>query len=203
VESGQVIDYLAEPGRIIGSEGLTIWGGVLGATLGIWIYSRFARFRYGYLLDTIAPAIILAQAIGRVGCLINGCCYGAETDVSWAIVYLNTAAHCPVGTPVHPTQFYEIIYNLAVFGMLLGLRNRIRPDGSLFMIYLGMYGLWRIAIGFWRVGTPFVFGMQQAQIIGILVLLVVVPWLIVKMRWGRPEAVELPAAKVNGEIEPD
>ena len=61
--------YSQNPGQIVGFEGLTIYGAVLGATLAIWIYSKVSRFPFGYLADVTAPATILAQAIGRVGCL--------------------------------------------------------------------------------------------------------------------------------------
>jgi len=59
--------YFHNPGQIIGGSGLTIWGAVLGAALGIWIYSRFSKISFAHLADVIAPGIILAQAIGRVG----------------------------------------------------------------------------------------------------------------------------------------
>jgi phosphatidylglycerol:prolipoprotein diacylglycerol transferase len=59
--------YSHNPGQIIGGAGLTIWGAVLGAALGIWIYSRFSNISFGHLADMLAPGIILAQAIGRVG----------------------------------------------------------------------------------------------------------------------------------------
>ena len=59
--------------------------------------------------------------------------------------------------PVHPTQIYEIVYNLIVFAILLRLRRRFRPDGSIFLIYLTLYSLWRFGIDFIREGTPFLF----------------------------------------------
>jgi phosphatidylglycerol:prolipoprotein diacylglycerol transferase len=59
--------YIKNPGQIIGGSGLSIWGAVLGAALGVWIYSRFSKISFGHLADVIAPGIILAQAIGRVG----------------------------------------------------------------------------------------------------------------------------------------
>jgi phosphatidylglycerol:prolipoprotein diacylglycerol transferase len=59
--------YWQNPGKIIGGSGLTIWGAVLGAALGIWIYSRITRRSFSYLADVITPGIILAQAVGRVG----------------------------------------------------------------------------------------------------------------------------------------
>jgi len=70
--------YSRNPGEIIGGEGLTIWGAILGGTIGIWITSRFTKFKFGYFADVLAPGLILAQIIGRIGCTINGCCYGDE-----------------------------------------------------------------------------------------------------------------------------
>jgi phosphatidylglycerol:prolipoprotein diacylglycerol transferase len=59
--------YWANPSKIIGGDGLTIWGAVLGAALGIWIYSRISKHSFAHIADVMAPGIILAQAIGRVG----------------------------------------------------------------------------------------------------------------------------------------
>ncbi len=184
-----VIDYwdyfVAHPSQIIGGEGLTIYGAVLGAALGVWIYSRVTKKNFGYLADVLAPGIILAQAIGRVGCTLNGCCYGSETGIFCAVVYENPASHGPLGIPVHPTQIYEIIYNLIVFGILVALRRRFRPDGSLFLIYLTLYAAWRLGIDFIRDGTNFLFGLHEAQIISIVVLLVTVPLLAWRTRWVK------------------
>jgi phosphatidylglycerol:prolipoprotein diacylglycerol transferase len=176
--------YVANPGQIVGGEGLSIWGAVLGAALGIWIYSHFSkRFSFGHMADVLAPGIILAQAIGRVGCTLNGCCYGIPTDLPWAIVYTNQNTNGRIGVPVHPTQIYEIIYNLIVFGLLLMLRKRLKPDGSLFLVYLALYSVWRLGIDFIRDGTPFLFGLHQAQVVSIIVLIIVLPMLVLKTRW--------------------
>jgi phosphatidylglycerol:prolipoprotein diacylglycerol transferase len=180
--------YMANPGKIIGGEGLTIWGAVLGAAIGIWIFSLISKkFSFGHLADVVAPGIILAQAIGRVGCTLNGCCYGKPTSLPWAIVYTNPNSHGPIGIPVHPTQIYEIIFNLIVFGILLTLRKRFRPDGSLFLIYLTLYSVWRLGIDFIRDGTPFLFGLHQAQVISIFVLVITVPLLALKTRRVKKE----------------
>lgn len=177
--------YSQHPGEIIGGSGLTIWGAVLGVALGVWIYSRIRKIQFGYVADMVAPGIILAQAIGRVGCTINGCCYGVETDIFCAVVYTNPGTFAPLGVAVHPTQIYEIVYNLMVFGTLLKLRGKLTPDGSLFLIYLSLYSVWRIGIGFLREGTPLIFGLQEAQVIGILVLAVSIPWLALKTRLAK------------------
>jgi len=174
--------YIQNPGLIFGFEGLTIWGAVLGATLGIWIYSKFSNFRFGYFADLVAPGVILAQAVGRVGCTLNGCCYGTETSLPWGIVYTHPESYAPLGVAVHPTQIYEIMYLLIIFGVILRFRGRFKPDGSLFLIYLSLYSLWRIGIDFLREGTPLLFGLHQAQIIGIIVLAIAVPMLILRTR---------------------
>ena len=101
--------FSRNPGQIIGGEGLTIYGAVIGAAIGIWIYSRIRKISFGYLADVLAPGIILAQAVGRVGCTLNGCCYGEPTDFFCAIVYTDPGSHGPIGIAVHPTQIYEII----------------------------------------------------------------------------------------------
>jgi phosphatidylglycerol:prolipoprotein diacylglycerol transferase len=181
--------YLQNPGLIFGFEGLTIYGAVLGATLGIWIYSKFSNFRFGYFADLVAPGVILAQAVGRVGCILNGCCYGKETSLPWGIVYTRPESYAPLGVAVHPTQIYEIIYLLIIFAVLLNLRRRFQPDGSLFLIYLSLYSLWRIGIDFLREGTSFLLGLHQAQVIGIIVLAIAIPLLALRTRWVRAETI--------------
>jgi phosphatidylglycerol:prolipoprotein diacylglycerol transferase len=183
--------YSQHPGQIIGGSGLTIYGAVLGTALGIWIYSRFSKVSFGYFADVLAPGIILAQAIGRVGCTLNGCCYGVETDFFCAIVYTNPESLGPIGVPVHPTQIYEIVYNLIVFAVLLKLKGRFQPDGSLFLIYLTFYALWRLGIDFIREGTPFLFGLHEAQVISIIVLIITITLMALRTRWvGKGEGAE-------------
>jgi phosphatidylglycerol:prolipoprotein diacylglycerol transferase len=161
--------YFSQPSRIIGGAGLTIYGAILGAALGVWVYSRITKINYSYLVDVITPGIILAQVLGRVGCLFNGCCYGKEISGSpLNIVYNNSESFGPLGQPVQPTQFYEILFLLGLFAVIMIFRSRFKPSGVQFMFYLGMYSLWRICIGFLRVGTPFVFGLEQAQVIGVI-----------------------------------
>ncbi|UCC17741.1 MAG: prolipoprotein diacylglyceryl transferase [Dehalococcoidales bacterium] len=187
--------YSQNPGEIVSGMGLTIWGAILGGVLGIWITSRFTKFKFGYFADVLAPGLILAQIIGRIGCTINGCCYGEESELPWAIIYTHPETFGPTSIAVHPTTVYEIIFLAISFGIIMFLRGRLKPEGSLFFTYLGMYSGWRIAIGFMRDGTDFLFGLHQAQIIGIIVLLIIIPIMIAKTRWGKPE-VELPEKDV-------
>ncbi len=176
--------YIQNPGEIIGAGGLTAYGAVLGASLGIWVYCKIARVKIGYLFDLLAPAVIVAQAvIGRIGCVLNGCCFGDSCSLPWAITYTDPASLGFGVGAVHPTQVYEIIFGLIVFVVLVKLMGRFKPAGSLYLIYLGLYSAWRIGIDFVRPGTSFLFGLHQAQVIGIIVLLIVVPILVYRTRW--------------------
>jgi phosphatidylglycerol:prolipoprotein diacylglycerol transferase len=201
-------EYFSQhPLEVFGGEGLTIYGAILGAALGMWIYSRFARFKFGYLADLITPGLIIAQMIGRVGCTVNGCCYGDVCDLPWAVVYTNPDSFGPLGIPVHPTQVYEILYLAIIFVVILLLKDKLKPTGSLFMVYLSFYAAWRIGVDFIREGTPFLFGLHEAQVIGILTLVVTIPLIALKTRWVKPEdrgkgAAEAESGPAEGGEEP-
>ena len=182
-----IVDYTQHPEQILSGGGLTIYGAVLGAALGIWVFSKFSHFQFGYMADLVAPGVILAQAIGRVGCTINGCCYGMPTSLPWGVIYTHPDSYAPHNIPLHPTQVYEIIFCLIVFAVLLILKGRLKPSGSIFLVYLSLYSLWRFGIDFLRDGTPFLFGLHQAQVTAIIVLVIAVPILIFKTRWVRAE----------------
>jgi len=179
--------YWANPSKIIGGEGLTIWGAVLGAALGIWLYSRFSKHSFAHIADVMAPGIVLAQAVGRVGCTILGDDYGFPTTLPWGFVYTspNSPAYINGLTPTHPVVVYEILYLLVTFGILMWLWKKLQPDGSLFVVYLALYSVWRIGSDFLREGSNFLFfGLHQAQVIGIIVLIACVIILIVRhTRW--------------------
>ena len=180
--------YSQHPGQIIGGAGLSIYGAILGATLGIWIYSRFSKLQFGYIADLIVPGIILAQFVGRIGCTINGCCYGTVTYLPWAIVYTNPDSLAPLGVPTHPATVYEMMYLLGIFGVALALKGRLKTDGSLFLVYLVLYSGWRLGIDFLRNGTTFLFGLHQAQVIAIIVLAIAIPLLVLRTRRTTVEA---------------
>jgi len=180
--------YSQHPGLIIGGSGLTIWGAVLGAALGLWIYSRIRKISFGYFADMLAPGIILAQAVGRVGCTILGDDTGLPTSLPWGIIYTspNSPTNQAVGLmPTHPVVAYEIIFNLIVFGILLLLRKKLQPEGSLFLVYLAFYAAWRLGGDFLREGTPFLFGLHQAQFISVVILIISIVLLAWRARWVK------------------
>ncbi len=179
--------YIQNPTAVFSGGGFAIYGGVLGATLGIWIYLKLSRRKrkeqhFGFFIDLVAPGIILAQAIGRIGCTINGCCYGkaAPDWLPWSVVYTHPNTECAVpGIAVHPTQIYEIIFCLIGFAVLLKLRRGLQMmEGALFLVYLIMYSAWRFSIGYLRADMQFTFGLSQSQIISLVVLVIAIVLLV-------------------------
>jgi len=190
--------YSQNWGAIFSGSGLSVFGGIVGATLFFWIYSRKRNYPFWFIADLAAPGTILAQAIGRVACTVNGCCFGkaAPDWLPWTIRY-STDYPLPngyyvapelLGKALYPTQPYEIIFGMALFGILLKLRGRLKPDGSLFLLYLVAYTAWRVGIGFMREGTPYLFDLQAAQIISIVMLAIFLPALLIRMRRAKTAA---------------
>jgi len=100
--------------------GLAIHGAILGGLLVSILYSRIHKLSFWKFADTLAPSLILGQAIGRIGCLFNGDAHGYPTDMPWGMIY---APESPAGQmfpdqPLHPTQLYEMVFNLIIFGIL-------------------------------------------------------------------------------------
>lgn len=186
--------YLVNPGSIIGGAGEAIYGAVLGGALFAWIGSRVHRYPFGQLVDLAAPALLLGQAIGRIGCVINGCCYGLPTSLPWGLVYTHPDSYALLSVPGHPSVVYELMWDLVVFGILLRLRGRLTPSGSLFFVYLSLYSLGRFAVDFTRAGAGGLAGLHQAQVIALLVMAVVIPILVYRVRWIKPSATSNTAA---------
>ncbi|MCP4446618.1 MAG: prolipoprotein diacylglyceryl transferase [Myxococcales bacterium] len=121
--------------------GLTFYGGMLLAIPGGMLFAR--RRNIGALLaaDLLAPALMLALAVGRVGCFLNGCCYGAETAGSLGVLFPGHYLER------HPTQLYESLFALALFAVLRWLlRPLLSRDGQLFGAMLTSYGVFRLGI---------------------------------------------------------
>jgi phosphatidylglycerol:prolipoprotein diacylglycerol transferase len=104
--------------------------------------------------DLAAPGIALGQAIGRVGCLSAGCCYGKPTSMPWGVTFTNQYAYNNVGVPLHiplhPTQIYESIGAFCLFLLLMWRLHRKHIAGQILLEYLILYALLRFAIEFYR-----------------------------------------------------
>ena len=153
--------FLAHPLDIIKiwQGGLAFHGGILGGFLaGIW-FTRKRGIPFRKFADAGAPGIILAQAIGRAGCFLNGCCFGKETNVSWAVTFRNPESMAPLNVPLHPTQLYEIVGNLSIFLLLYRLRMKKMADGYVFLLYAIMYSVLRSGIESFRADSMYLWNM--------------------------------------------
>lgn len=178
--------YLTYPLQILAIQegGLAIYGGLVGGVAGGALAAHRKGILSWKLLDIAAPSMILGQAIGRVGCFINGDHQGPMADLPWATSYIHPASLAPDSEPRHPAQVYELLYDLALFGLLLVLRPRMKRDGVLFTIYAAVYAFGRFWISALREDAAFLMGLKEAQIISLAALAVFVPVMV--FLWRRP-----------------
>jgi prolipoprotein diacylglyceryl transferase len=172
--------------------GLGIWGGIAGGTLaGLWVLRRRGA-NIPVFMDCVAPALLVAQSIGRVGNWFNQELFGGPTTLPWALKI--DPEHRPAGyeadATFHPTFLYEIIWNLglAAFLVWLGHHLRIRPPG-LFALYVAGYSLGRIGEELLRVDPAHhIFGLRLNFFVAIALFLAGTAWFVRVQRGGRDEA---------------
>jgi phosphatidylglycerol:prolipoprotein diacylglycerol transferase len=138
--------------------GLVFYGGLIGAAVTALLYVRIKNLPLWKVADVLAPSIALGSVFGRLGCLMNGCCYGRACDLSWAITFpagINDTH--PVGqpaTPVHPTQIYDSLLNLGLYAALAWIYRRKKFDGQVFGLYLIGYAVLRSFVEVFRGDYP-------------------------------------------------
>lgn len=195
--------FIADPRHIFGFGGQAQNGMVVGVVVAALIYMAVTRLRFSALLnigDAVAVGTPLALALGRLGCTLNGCCFGKLSPYQsfpGAVIYSPRPAdtllrdwyHLPteyMGVPIYPTQIYHLLWNLITFAIVWRFRERFKPPGSLLFFYLCLYAAGDFGIRFLRVGELVFLGLQQAQVISLIVFVVFLPWLIIKMRRYQP-----------------
>jgi phosphatidylglycerol---prolipoprotein diacylglyceryl transferase len=176
--------YITHPWRIVAvwEGGLAFFGGLFGATAAAYIYTRRHGLPFGAIADLFAPAVPIATAVGRVPCLLDGMDYGTPTTLPWGVIYTNLDSYAPTdGVPRHPDQFYELLGDLVIAAVLLRLRRRVAmPDGTLFLIYLGLFSVLRFFLFFVRGNVPVVaLGLNNAQWTSLAILAVAIPTFLV------------------------
>lgn len=167
--------YADHPLRIFNYQGggLAIEGALLGGLIAGVLAARAQRLPVLSLADAVAPGIILAQAIGRVACFFTGDALGAPTGLPWGIVYTNPESMAPeLGVAYQPVFAYEGLWDLAVLAALLLLRHRLHRQGALFASYLALYASGKFMVTFLREERIWLWGLQQAHLLALLLLFV-------------------------------
>jgi phosphatidylglycerol---prolipoprotein diacylglyceryl transferase len=174
--------FAANPIRtlFIWEGGLAIWGGVLGGLVAAAILARIRHWKLPRLLDAFVPGVVLAQAVGRIACIITGDAIGKATNGPFGFVYTSPNAMVPkLGVYYTPPPVYEILMNLAIFALLWSLRKKNLSDGMLTLIYLALYSFMRFFIALTSSYNIVTLGLNQAQLVSILVFAVSVPLLVI------------------------
>jgi len=171
--------------------GISQWGGLFGAMVGAYIWTRRAAISYWKLIDAAGAATMIGLAIGRIGDVINGEHHGTPTNLPWGVEYVNPNTLGQPGLVVHPEVAYEMVLTLALLGAVLPFHQRLKtkfPDGVLGLTYLGLYGLGRFFLSYLRTDPAVFAGLRQAQLASLLMVLIVVVAIPILFQRGRSRA---------------
>ena len=177
--AGAKLWYLAENGgALFSGTGLVWYGGLLGGAVCVVGWARHRGELDLTMLDSTAPGLAAAYAVGRIGCQLAGDGdYGSNWDGPWAMAYPHGTV--PTTATVHPTPVYETLAMLALAAVLWRLRDRWRP-GTLFAVYLIGSGLERFLVEFVRRNPAVALGLTQPQLIALALMILGGGWLLLR-----------------------
>jgi phosphatidylglycerol:prolipoprotein diacylglycerol transferase len=173
-------DFRGDPWGVlrVWEGGLTFYGGLVAAVIAGVLYLKKRGQPVPEMTDILAPQIALGIAIARIGCFLNGCCFGKESSLPWACTFPSDSLAGSVmdGLSLHPVQLYAVIANFITAVILWRLLARRLPAGSVFAWLLMIYGAWRFIVDFWRYYEPdmllradgFVMSINQVVSIGLI-----------------------------------
>ena len=176
--------------------GISQWGGLFGAMVGVYVWSRRAHYSFWKILDAGGAGAMLGLAIGRIGDVINGEHHGAQANVPWAVEYVNQYTLGQPGRSVHLEVGYEMVLCLLILGAILPFHQRLKkrvPDGVLGLTYFGLYAVGRFFLSYYRLDTEIIFGLRQAQIASLLMVVTAVIAIPVLFRLASRPAAPAPA----------
>ena len=195
--------YLEHPGKIlfVPEGGLHFYGAVLLGGVAAFIYVRHRKLDFRLLLDAVAPALLIGQAVVRPANFINQELYGPPTDLPWGIPIeaahrippWNDLSRFPLETTrFHPTFAYEMIWNFLAAGLLLWVARRFSKKlkaGALFAGWLILAGVGRVWIEWFRPDQPRVPGtmISYSRIVAVVMAIAGILWLLI-----RYEVLHLP-----------
>lgn len=158
--------------------GIVFYGGFIAAVATFFVFSRMRKFSFLMALDLFAPTIAVAHVFGRIGCFLNGCCYGKACELPWRFTYpVEGYSLLPAlrGVALHPVQLYEALGNVAVCLITMALLRRRHKVGAVAGLYLLLYGALRFCDEFFRGDhvdfDPFLHFFTPAQVLCLLVII--------------------------------
>ena len=147
-------EFRREWGSVIAlwQGGLTLYGGVIAGTVAGLLAARRFGLPMWTVADALTPSLALGTALGRIGCFLNGCCYGRPTRLPWGVVFPpDSFAGLEFGNaPVHPSQLYFAAAGFVLFLIVWVVRKRFTVPGTLFWTFIGLFALVRIPLDMTR-----------------------------------------------------
>jgi phosphatidylglycerol:prolipoprotein diacylglycerol transferase len=152
--------------------GLVFYGGLIGSFAACYVFLKKRKLQVWQIGDLVAPYLSLGIAITRIGCFLNGCCFGKPTCLPWGVKF-------PSGSPasnfygenlaIHPTEIYELIYCFILFLFLLVMKKYKKFHGQIFWIFVLFYSILRSLNETLRGDAErgFYFGLSTSQLIGV------------------------------------
>jgi len=153
--------------------GLAIHGGVIVGIVVVYLFSRVKTVPFWSLTDALAPSLILGQAIGRIGNLMNGDAYGLPTSLPWGIRFPlhSPAGRAYPGLATHPSMVYEMLLDLAIFILLWRVRDKGYGDGFTTAMYFILYSLARFLVSFTRGDSLWLGPVRAAHVISVILVI--------------------------------
>jgi phosphatidylglycerol---prolipoprotein diacylglyceryl transferase len=185
-------DFVAHPLEyLLTGKGFVFYGGLLGGATAVTLVFRQAGIRWLAGADAVAPAIVIGQAIGRIGCQLAGDGdWGVETTVPWGMAYPYAVVGWtyPPGVRVHPTPVYETILYTITFLVLWRMRRRPHVEGAILGWYLILSATFRFFVEFLRIEPVVAFGLTSAQVTGLVLVPIGMALVLRERRWQTAAA---------------
>ena len=182
----------------VNEGGISQWGGIFGAMLGIWIWSYRNKVSFWKLLDAVSLPALVGLGIGRIGDVINGEHHGTVTTLPWGVRYINAHTLGQPGLVVHPEVAYEMILCLGLVLLLLPFYGRLRarfPDGVIGLWFLAFYAIGRFFLSYLR-ADQIEYGLRQAQWASLLMVVLAIGFS-VYLLLRRGAAAPVPAPQLS------
>lgn len=170
----QIKAIIADPSLLLQiSNGFVVYGGIIGGIFAGFLFCKKNKLNFLAYFDLVMPSIALAQGFGRLGCLLAGCCYGAETNLPFGIIF-RESHYAPNHIRLIPTQPISSFLDFLNFITLVLLSRRTKADGQVAGFYLIFYSIGRFILEFYRgdLDRGSVAGISTSQFISIFLLLI-------------------------------
>lgn len=186
IRNFNVLDWKTLIPRLL-QGGFVFYGGLIGGVIGLYVYSKSFKISFKKLCMILIPVVPIFHSIGRIGCLLAGCCHGREYHGFGSITFYNTQL-APVGVPLFPIQIVESICNLIIFIIILITYKKFKGTYKTIAIYAVLYSVVRFALEFYRGDTVRgIIVLSTSQWISIVLFIVGIALFIYDKRLARKE----------------